>query len=545
MTTPSTSTSTNQASVQTELFRPSLTYPVHPYDEMLTRTAERYPEHVAAVSKEVNLTYRELEALVNTFANALQELGVSKGQKVCLFMTNRAEYVISWFAVTRVGAIVSPINPSYKDREVSYQIDNSESVAVIVQQNLLPLVEARRADMPHLQHVIVVGAEQQHLSSNVYAFSQLVRNHLPTPPPRPEMGWEEMIALPYSSGTTGLPKGVMLSHKNLVCNAYQSIATARITFEDRMLVFLPLYHIYGIMLMGCAAMSGARLVLMERFEPERCLQLIQEQGITLLYAVPQILSALSEWSQLDAYDVHSVRFTQCGAAPVPPALARRFQERTHITVMTSYGLTEAAPGTHSNPVYDRRLIKVETIGLPIHDTQQKIVDIETGERELGVGEEGELIVQGPQVMQGYWKAPEVTAEAVRDGWLYTGDIGWRDEEGYVTITDRKKEMIKVKGFSVAPAQIEALLLEHPAVVDVAVIAKPDEEAGEVPKAFVVLWANYEQVSAAELMAWANGKLATFKNVREIEFVQAIPRTPSGKILRRVLKQQERQRMGLS
>ncbi len=545
MTTPSTSTSTNQASVQTELFRPSLTYPVHPYDEMLTRTAERYPEHVAAVSKEVNLTYRELEALVNTFANALQELGVSKGQKVCLFMTNRAEYVISWFAVTRVGAIVSPINPSYKDREVSYQIDNSESVAVIVQQNLLPLVEARRADMPHLQHVIVVGAEQQHLSSNVYAFSQLVRNHLPTPPPRPEMGWEEMIALPYSSGTTGLPKGVMLSHKNLVCNAYQSIATARITFEDRMLVFLPLYHIYGIMLMGCAAMSGARLVLMERFEPERCLQLIQEQGITLLYAVPQILSALSEWSQLDAYDVHSVRFTQCGAAPVPPALARRFQERTHITVMTSYGLTEAAPGTHSNPVYDRRLIKVETIGLPIHDTQQKIVDIETGERELGVGEEGELIVQGPQVMQGYWKAPEVTAEAVRDGWLYTGDIGWRDEEGYVTITDRKKEMIKVKGFSVAPAQIEALLLEHPAVVDVAVIAKPDEEAGEVPKAFVVLRANYEQVSAAELMAWANGKLATFKNVREIEFVQAIPRNPSGKILRRVLKQQERQRMGLS
>jgi len=531
--------------VQTELFRPSLTYPVHPYDEMLTRTAERYPEHVAAVSKEVNLTYRELEALVNTFANALQELGVSKGQKVCLFMTNRAEYVISWFAVTRVGAIVSPINPSYKDREVSYQIDNSESVAVIVQQNLLPLVEARRADMPHLQHVIVVGAEQQHLSSNVYAFSQLVRNHLPTPPPRPEMGWEEMIALPYSSGTTGLPKGVMLSHKNLVCNAYQSIATARITFEDRMLVFLPLYHIYGIMLLGCAAMSGARLVLMERFEPERCLQLIQEQGITLLYAVPQILSALSEWSQLDAYDVHSVRFTQCGAAPVPPALARRFQERTHITVMTSYGLTEAAPGTHSNPVYDRRLIKVETIGLPIHDTQQKIVDIETGERELGVGEEGELIVQGPQVMQGYWKAPEVTAEAVRDGWLYTGDIGWRDEEGYVTITDRKKEMIKVKGFSVAPAQIEALLLEHPAVVDVAVIAKPDEEAGEVPKAFVVLRANYEQVSAAELMAWANGKLATFKNVREIEFVQAIPRTPSGKILRRVLKQQERQRMGLS
>jgi acyl-CoA synthetase (AMP-forming)/AMP-acid ligase II len=202
-------------------------------------------------------------------------------------------------------------------------------------------------------------------------------------------------------------------------------------------------------------------------------------------------------------------------------------------------LTEAAPGTHSNPVYDRRLIKVETIGLPVHDTKQKIVDIETGQRELGVGEEGELIVQGPQVMQGYWKAPEATAETLRDGWLYTGDIGWRDGEGYVTITDRKKELIKYKGFSVAPAQLEALLLEHPAVADVAVIAKPNEEAGEVPKAFVVLRAGYEELDAEELRAWANGKLATYKNVHDIEYIDAIPRNPSGKILRRVLKEKER------
>ena len=336
----------------------------------------------------------------------------------------------------------------------------------------------------------------------------------------------------------------MLSHKNLVCNAVQSIATARITFDDRMLIFLPLYHIYGTMLMGCAAMSGAKIVLMERFEPGECLRLIQEQSITLLYTVPQVLAALLAWPRLDEYDVHTVRFAQCGAAPVPPVLARRFEERTHITVMTSYGLTEAAPGTHSNPVYDPRLIKVETIGLPIHDTQQKIVDIETGLIELGVGEEGELIVRGPQVMQGYWKAPEATAEALRDGWLYTGDIGWRDEDGYVTVTDRKKEMIKYKGFSVAPAQIEALLLEHPAVADVAVIAKPNDEAGEIPKAFVVLRPGCEHQSADELLLWANDKLATFKNVRELAFIDAIPRNPSGKILRRILKEQERQNMNL-
>lgn len=528
-----------------KLFRPSLNYPTYPYSEMLSRTAERCPENVAIVSQEINLTYRELDALTNSFANALLAQGVSKGQKVGLFMTNRPEYIISWFAIARIGAVISPLNPSYKEREVAYQLGNCEAVAVVVQQELLPLLEAVRAELPSLKLVITVGSHELPYASRIRTFASLLRDHQPLLSERPEIGWEDVVALPYSSGTTGQPKGVLLSHKNLVCNACQSIATARITSQDRMLVFLPLYHVYGIMLMGCAAMSGATLVLMERFEAERSLQLIQEQGITLLYTVPQVLLALSEWTQLHNYDLHTVRFAQCGAAPVPPVLARRFHERTQIPVVTSYGLTEASPGTHSNPVYDSRLIKVETVGLPIHDTLQKIVDIETGQKELGVGEEGELIVQGPQVMQGYWKAPQATAETLRNGWLYTGDIGFLDAEGYVTITDRKKEMIKFKGFSVAPAQIEALLLEHPSVADVAVIAKADAEAGEIPKAFVVLKKGTPDVSAADLMAWANGKLATYKNVREIEFIDFVPRNPSGKILRRVLKEQEQQRLSLT
>jgi long-chain acyl-CoA synthetase len=541
----STSMSTNRSHVQTELFRPSLPYPSHPYAEILSRTAERFPENEAVIFRDVNLTYRELDALVNAFANALLDLGIRKGERVCLLMTNRPEFLVSWFALARIGAIISPMNPSYKEREVAYQLNDSEAVAIVVQHELLPLVQAIHAQTPALKHIIIVGADQQVHTPHMHSFGHFVRTYAPALPTSPVPAWEDVLTLPYSSGTTGLPKGVMLSHKNVVCNAHQSLATARITSQDRMLVFVPLYHIYGIMLIGTASMSGATMVVMERFETERCLQLIQEQRITLLYSVPQVLALLNDWPQLKEYNLSTVRYTQCGAAPVPPALAYRFQERTNIPVMTSYGLTEAAPGTHSNPVHDRRLMKVETIGLPIHDTKQKIVDLETGQIELGVGEVGELIVQGPQVMQGYWKAPEATAAALRDGWLYTGDIGWRDEEGYVTITDRKKEMIKFKGFSVAPAQIEALLLEHHAVADVAVIAKPDEEAGEVPKAFVVLRAGYEQQSADVLMAWVNDKLATYKHVRELEFINAVPRNPSGKILRRVLKEQEQQRMGLS
>lgn len=257
-----------------ELFRPALNYPTYPYSEMLARTAERYPENVAIVFKDANLTYRELDALTNSFANALLAQGISKGQKVGLFMTNRPEYIISWFAIARISAVISPLNPSYKEREVAYQLGNCEAVAVVVQQELLPLLEAVRAELPSLKLVVIVGSHELPGASDRRTFTSLLRDHPPNVSEQAEIGWEEVVALPYSSGTTGQPKGVLLSHKNLVCNACQSIATARITAQDRMLVFLPLYHVYGIMLMGCAAMSGATLVLMERFEAEKSLQLI-------------------------------------------------------------------------------------------------------------------------------------------------------------------------------------------------------------------------------------------------------------------------------
>jgi long-chain acyl-CoA synthetase len=271
MTEMSPSEITNKPHLQTELFRPSLQYPSQAYAEILSKTAERYPENEAVIFKDINLSYRELESLVNTFANALLDLGIRKGDRVCLLMTNRPEFVVSWFALARVGAIISPMNPSYKEREVAYQLSNCEAVAIVVQHELLFLIESVQEQIPTLQHVIVVDADQQPLRSFTHSFRQMAHAYASTPPVSPAPSEEDLLTLPYSSGTTGLPKGVMLSNKNIVCNAYQSVATARITSHDRMLVFVPLYHIYGIMLIGTASISGATMVLMERFEPERCL----------------------------------------------------------------------------------------------------------------------------------------------------------------------------------------------------------------------------------------------------------------------------------
>jgi acyl-CoA synthetase (AMP-forming)/AMP-acid ligase II len=282
---------------------------------------------------------------------------------------------------------------------------------------------------------------------------------------------------------------------------------------------------------------------MERFDMAETLRLIVEQRITIVFAVPPVLLAMASKPDIGSVDWSSVKMFMVGAAPTPPELARRFKELTGVKVVQGYGLTEAGPITHLNPVHDDSRLTIDTAGLPCNDTEQKIVDIETGERELPVGEVGEVIVRGPQLMLGYWNAPDASEAALRNGWLYTGDIGRLDAEGFLTITDRKKEMIKYKGFGIAPAEIEALLFEHPGVADCAVIGKPDSDAGEVPKAFVVT--RDKTLTAEALLAWARGRLAGYKTLQEIQFVDAIPKTASGKILRRVLKEEERKRLGLA
>jgi len=520
------------------LHRPPLDYPDAPYASLLAATVARQPDRTAIVFRRQHITYRELDALVNAAAHALRSRAIGHGERVALFMTNRPEYLIAFLALARIGAVVTPMNPAYREAEVRYQLGDSGACAVIVHESLYPIVAAVRGELPAPIDVLYVGASAPAGTVDLYG---AMRAAPPTAPPDPGIDpARDLLALPYSSGTTGLPKGVMLTHRNLLCNHLQCVAAGRIGPEDRLLLFLPFYHIYGLMLTNAAIAAGATQIIMERFDRAESLALAERYRVTLYYAVPPVVLALTtaDPAQVARAFAH-VRYVMSGAAPLPPELTRRAAALTGATFLQGYGLTEAAPLTHLSPVDDPGLVLPDSIGVAVPDLQDRIVDLETGERTLGPDEVGELVVRGPNVMQGYWNAPEETARALRDGWLYTGDVALRDANGFVRIVDRKKEMIKYKGFGIAPAELEAALFEHPAVADCAVVGVPDEEAGELPKAFVVLEPG-AGATAEDLLAFIAQRLAGYKRIRAVEFLDAIPKNPSGKILRRMLKERGRE-----
>lgn len=525
-----------------ELFRPAVDFPDVPYDHLLRMAAERTPDRVAIIYHDLRLTYREVVSMVNSVANGLHDLGLKKGDHMCLFTMNRPEYIITFVAAASIGVVVSPMNPSYKEREVGYQLENSEAKAILVQRELVALLQSvlSQKSLPHLKYIIVTGEHVPEEMPNALLFATLMRESSPKRPKHVKISGDDLVALPYSSGTTGFPKGTMLSHRNLTANNLQFITALRIDLTDVALIFLPFYHIYGVMLTGSFLACGGTQVLMERFDLVRSLELCEKHSVTYYFAVPPIVLALAN-AAVDLGQMKTVKYIFSGAAPLPLDPARKLQEKLQGKskghLIQGYGLTEASPLTHAQPG-EPTLIRLDSIGMPTHNTEQKIVDIETGEREMPVGEDGEMIIRGPQVMLGYWKAPEETAGALRNGWLYTGDIGHVDAEGYTYVVDRKKEMIKYKGFGIAPAELESLLMEHPAVMDAAVIGVPDDEAGEVPKGFVVVRAGHS-VTAEELLAFVNGKLAGYKKLHEVEFIDAIPKVASGKILRRELRERER------
>lgn len=510
-----------------------LTYPEIPFHALLSRAAERWPEKTAIVFRDQETTFAELDDRATRVARGLLDLGVRKGDRVGLYTPNCPEYEVAFFACTRVGAVPTPLNPSYREREVLAQLMDSHARALILHPSLMPVVESIRDRLPDLTEVVVLGgaaiAGTRPLEELARAPADLTyAPHIDTP---------DLAALPYSSGTTGLSKGVMLTQRNLVCNALQFVEATQTTDRDVLMIFLPLYHIYGVALIATAVAGGASQVLMERFDLQEMLRLVETYQITELYVVPPVMLALASAPDLRSEQFGSVRFVMSAAAPLAADVARRVADRLNLRVIQAYGMTESSPLTHMVPVDDWSEV-LGTVGVVAADTQCRIVDIESGTRNLGPGEVGEVAVFGPQVMAGYWNAPEESAATIRDGWLYTGDIGSVDETGNLSIVDRKKEMIKYKAFSIAPAELEAVLLEHPDVVDCGVTGQPDVEAGEVPRAAVVLRSD-STATPEELQAFVAARVAAYKQIRVLELVDTIPRTPSGKILRRVLKEQTR------
>src|SRR5580658_3343056 len=503
--------------------------------DVVLESCRKNPGKTALVdtSCERRITFSEYGDLVESLARGLISAGLAPGEVVAIFLPNSWEFAVTYHAATLAGGIPTLLNPSYREREIRYQLENSGAAFLVSDAPLLENVNLSR--LPSLRRVFVT----RHQRAGYQEFANLLRPtsaKLPVPRQTPQ---ETIAALPYSSGTTGLPKGVMLSHYNLVVNIYQVIGphAAPLTRDEIMLCFLPLYHIYGLTVALTLSLTlGSTLVLMPRFDVQKLLALLVEEGISMMPVVPPAINAMCQAVEAGIFPKeHHVRWIKSGAAPLAPELARRLTDLTGIPVNQGYGMTEASPVTHVGYVAPPEMNRPASVGQPLALTECKIVDL--AGNEVAPGEQGELAMRGPQIMLGYWKEPQATAAALRDGWYFSGDIVRTDADGFYYVLDRSKEMIKYKGFPVAPAEVEALLLEHPAVRDCGVVARPDLDAGEIPCAFVVLRDGFASSDAMEkeLCAFVADRLAHHKQPREIRFVDAVPRTASGKILRRELR----------
>lgn len=479
------------------------------------------------------ITFGEYGGLVESLARGLVSAGLAPGEVVAIFLPNSWEFAITYHAATLAGGIPTLLNPSYREREIRYQLENSGATFLITDAPLLENVNL--VGLPALRRVFTT----RNARAGTESFASLLRPTSARFPEAIQKADESVAALPYSSGTTGLPKGVMLSHYNLVANVYQvlGVNAVPLTTDDVMLCFLPLYHIYGLTVALTVSLTlGSTLVLMPRFDVQKLCGLLVQEGVTMIPMVPPAINAMCQAAEAGILPrEHRVRWIKSGAAPLAPELARRLTGLTGIKVIQGYGMTEASPVTHVGFCSPPAMNRPASIGQPLALTECRIVD--GGGNEVGEGESGELVMRGPQFMLGYWKDPQATAAVLRDGWYFSGDVVRRDEDGFYYVLDRSKEMIKYKGFPVAPAEVEAVLLEHSAVRDCGVVAKPDLDAGEIPCAFVVLREGFwpSDALARELRNFVAERLSRHKQPREIRFVEVVPRTPSGKILRRELR----------
>ncbi len=489
--------------------------------QVLERSAFHFPDRPALAFKDRRWTYRELDRDASALASGLRGLGLKPGERIGLHVPNWPEFVLTYYAAQKIGVVPLSLNVTYKADEIAYICRDGEVAAVVtadpVAGNLPP-----RAELPSVRHVISVGAAREGL----IAFATLAGD----PSLRAmDLDREEMAAILYTSATTGRPKGVMLTHANVVSNVYATSHHLRMTPEDRGLCALPLFHCFGQnFVMNALVSTGSTLVLQERFVPEEFLGAIGRERITLLYAVPTMYILILT-GDTSAYDFRSLRLCFSAAAMLPADVERRWHERYGHWIHQGYGLTECSPFASYN--HDT-LFRPGSVGTPVENVEMRVVD-EHG-RELPDGELGEILIKGPNVMKGYFRNPEATAQAVRDGWLHSGDIGYRDKDGYYYIADRVKDMINVSGFKVFPREVEEILFRHPAVKEAAVLGMPDPVKGEAVKAFVVLKEG-QSVDADALKALCREKIASYKVPEAVEFIPALPKSPTGKVLKKDLR----------
>jgi acyl-CoA synthetase (AMP-forming)/AMP-acid ligase II len=477
------------------------------------------------------LTYGELQQATAACAGGLAARGLEKGDVFAIYSPNLPEYAIAFYGVTRAGGAVTTLNPLYTAEEASRQLQDADAQYLLTVPPFLEKAQAA-VDEAGIEEVFVFGEAEGAMPFKAL----LTGGH--APPDVSIAPGEDLVALPYSSGTTGLPKGVMLTHRNLVANIAQTMPVERLQEGETTVGVLPFYHIYGMtIILSMALRCGATVVTMPQFEMEDFCALVEEHGIESGYLVPPIILGLAKSPVVDEYDLSSFDYITSGAAPLGKEVAEACADRLGCMVKQGYGLTETSPVTHLT-ARDDADPKPDSVGHALPNTEFRIVDVETHE-DVAPGERGEVWVRGPQVMKGYLNRPDATRDMIdADGWLHTGDVGRVDEKERLYVVDRVKELIKYKGHQVAPAELEALLQSHDAIADAAVIPSPHEEAGEVPKAFVVE-APEDGVTADEVKGFVAERVAPQKKVRRVAFIEEVPKTASGKILRRELVEKER------
>jgi long-chain acyl-CoA synthetase len=505
--------------------------------EVLLQTTQRKPDQTALIFRDQSIPYGHLLAAVSGVAKGFKELGVEKGDRVAILLPNVPQFVMAYYACQALGAIAVPANPLLKPDELRYIYNDAGVKAAVTIPPLAEVLQAVKPQVASLQHLLMAGGE----APGFLSFDAMWQQSAPVPTP-PELNPREHPAVfLYTSGTTGFPKGCMLSHRNLIANCESCVPVLEMSPQDNFLTVLPLFHSFaGTVCMHLSIYVGCTSTLLERFVPEGVLEAIEKHRCTIFPAVPTMFAAILHLPLPREYDLSSLRVCVSGGAPMPVAVMQAFEKRFNVVILEGDGPTECSPVTAVNPLKGVR--KPGSIGLPIPGVEMKIFD--DNDQEVPVGELGEIVVRGENVMLGYYNLPEATAEAMRSGWYHTGDIGKVDEDGYFYIVDRKKDMIIVGGLNVYPREVEEVLHTHPAVAEAAVVGEYDELRGEAPVAFVVLKPD-AQATERELIRYCRERLANFKVPRRVEFRESLPKIGAGKVLKRLLRKEVEQERGAS